>query len=171
MWAFGPGLDGKEPQAKATRTKSENIDAESAAGRSLGVPYTSKVSYSRDMLGSDPQVLIFAVVILGTVISLLASLTTWVLSRAKHMRALEDLVRGSISTQELRLAEWQTTIKGILAEVEDFFDRSVKERKRAVFAQTKLEAANTEPQLSLDSMSHLSRADQLELVRQHFDGH
>jgi len=123
------------------------------------------------MAGSDPQLLLYAAVIFGTVISLLGSLTTWLFSRARHMRALEDQVLGSIATQELKLAEWQTTIKGILAEVEDFFDRSVKERKRAVFAANKAEIAATEPQLSLENMGHLSRADQLELVRQHFDGH
>jgi len=124
-----------------------------------------------DMPGSDPQVLIFAVVILGTVVSLLGCLTTWTLSRAKHMRSLEDQVMRSLSTQELKLAEWQTTIRSILTEVEDFFNRSVKERKRAVFAETKAEVANAQPTIGLDNMSNLSRADQLELVRQHFDGH
>jgi len=119
--------------------------------------------------GSDPQILIFAVVILGTVVSLLGSLMTWMLSRAKHMRALEDLVRTSISTQELRLGEWQTTIRSILAEVEEFFERSVKERKRTVFATNKAEAMASEPQIGLDNMQHLPRAAQLELVRQHFE--
>jgi len=124
-----------------------------------------------DMTGSDPQILIFAVVILGTVISLLGSLTTWLLSRARHMRAMEESVLRSLSTQEIKLAEWQATIKGMLAEVEDFFDRSVKERKRAVFASTKAaEAAAAQPQVDLDNMQNLPRAMQLELVRQHFDG-
>lgn len=121
------------------------------------------------MLGSDPQVAIYAVVILGVVISLLGCLTTWLLSRAKHMRALEELVHSSISTQELKLSEWQTTIRSILAEVEDFFDRSVKERKRAVFAANKAEAVDPATVVTIDNMGHLSRADQLELVRQHFE--
>jgi len=123
------------------------------------------------MTGSEQQVLIFAVVLVGTGISLLASLTTWLLSRGKHMRALEDQVRVSLSTQELKLQEWQATIRAILVEVEEFFERSVKERKRAVFATNKAETAAAEPQIGLDNMNHLSRAQQLELVRQHFDGH
>lgn len=122
------------------------------------------------MTGSDPQVVIFAVVIFGTLISLLGCLTTWLLSRAKHMRAMEESVLRSLSTQEIKLAEWQATIKGILAEVEDFFDRSVKERKRAVFAANKLDGNGGQPTINLDNMGQLSRAQQLELVRQHFDG-
>jgi len=123
------------------------------------------------MTGSDPQVVILAVVILGTVVSLLGSLTTWLLSRAKHMRAMEESVLRSLSTQEIKLAEWQASIKGMLAEVEDFFDRSVKERKRAVFAANKIEHDHETPQINLDNMAGLSRAAQLELVRLHFDGH
>ena len=123
-----------------------------------------------DMAGSDPQILIFAVVIFGTVISLLGCLTTWLLSRAKHMRALEELVSRSVSSQELKLLEWQATIKAVLVEAEEFYERSVKERKRAVFATNKAEAAAAEPQIGLDNMGHLPRAMQLEMVRQHFEG-
>ena len=121
------------------------------------------------MPGSDPQVLTFAVVILGTVVSLLGCLTTWLLSRAKHMRGLEEQVIQSLHTQELKLAEWQTTIRGILTQVEDFFDRSVKERKRAVFAANKAEQIDAEPAIGLDNMANLPRAAQLELVRRHFE--
>jgi len=122
------------------------------------------------MAGSDPQVLIFSVVALGTFVSLLGSFASWYLSRGKRVRDLEDEVLTSVRTQEMKLAEWQTTIRAILAEVEDFFERSVKERKRAVFAANKAEAAPAEAQVSLDNMGNLPRAMQLELVRRHFDG-
>jgi len=122
------------------------------------------------MAGSDPQVLIFSVVALGMLVSLLGSFASWHLSRAKKVRQLEDLVLESVRTQELKLAEWQTTIRAILAEVEDFFERSVKERKRAVFAANKVEAAPAQTEVSLDNMESLPRAMQLELVRRHFDG-
>jgi len=122
------------------------------------------------MSGSDPQVLIFSVVALGTFVSMLGSFASWYFSRAKRVHALEDQVLTSVRTQEMKLAEWQTTIRAILAEVEDFFERSVKERKRAVFASNKAEAvAAEEPQLSLDNMANLPRAMQLELVRRHFE--
>ena len=167
MWASPPGFEGKTPEG---RTGDESPSTDRPIPTQLvGAAF---LLHPARMPGSDPQVLIFAVVILGTVISLLGSLTTWVLSRAKHMASLEQSVLNSLSTQELKLAEWQTTIKAMLAEVEDFFDRSVKERKRAVFASTKAEAAAAaEPQVSLENMSHLPRAMQLEMVRQHFDGH
>jgi len=123
------------------------------------------------MAGSDPQILMFSVVALGLVLSLLGSGASWYLSRAKKVRDLEDLVLGAVRTQEVKLAEWQTTIRALLAEAEDFFDRSVKERKRAQFAANKIDGERRpEDELSLDNMANLPRSAQLELVRRHFDG-
>ncbi len=133
------------------------------------------------MEGSNPQLWILSAVILGTTLSLLGSVTTWYLSRAKKVREVEDQVLAAVRTLraraeqvEVTLAEWQTTIKGILAEVEDFFDRSVKERKRAMLAANKVEGAaaavaaqDTAP--DLDHMGNLPRSAQLELVRRHFE--
>lgn len=138
----------------------------------MDVAVKRKCANISQMPGSDPQLWIVSVVILGTVLSLLGSVTTWFLSRAKKVRDLEDLVLGAVRSQEMKLAEWQTTITGILAQVEEFFERTVRERKRTQLAANKLrDDGNGEPRIDLDHMESLPRAMQLELVRKHFEGH
>jgi len=104
--------------------------------------------------------------------SLLASITTWHLSRAKKVRALEDQVvsvsraqRERVDGMETKLAEWHVTMQAVLAEAEEFFSRSVKERKRAHVAVAREQAAAA-PQ----PFDGLSRSAQIESLREHFQG-
>jgi len=126
--------------------------------------------YCATMAGTDPQVLIFTVMGLNTLILLLACFGTWFTSRAKKVRLLEDAIMATIRTQreradqvEVKLGEWQVTIQSMLAEVEEFFERSVKERKRSQMAAnraTELAGNSAAPELSA-----LSRSDQISVVR------
>jgi len=131
--------------------------------------------YCATMSGTDPHLLVFSMVGLGTLISLLACLGTWTTSRAKKVRLLEDQVVSSVRAQreradqvELKLQEWTVTITGILAEVEEFFERSVKERKRAGVAASRAEQA--QQMGSAQNFDGLSRSDQIEQLRTHFQG-
>jgi len=124
------------------------------------------------MAGTDPHFLIFLIVGGCTLASLLASITTWHLSRAKKVRALEDEVvsvaraqRERVDGMETKLAEWHVTMQAVLAEAEEFFSRSVKERKRAHVAVAREQAAATPPAFELQS-----RSDQIESLRAHFAG-
>jgi len=124
------------------------------------------------MSGTDPHFLIFSIVGGCTLISLLASITTWHLSRAKKVRLLEDEVvsvsraqRERVDGFETKLAEWHVTMQAVLAEAEEFFSRSVKERKRAHVAVAREQAAAA-PQ----AFDVLSRSDQIEHLRAHFAG-
>jgi len=127
-----------------------------------------------NMSGTDPHLLIFSLLGLATLITLSASLGTWFTSRAKKVRLLEDQVVSSVRAQreradqvELKLQEWTVTITGILAEVEEFFERSVKERKRAGVAASRAEQAN---QVGAgQAFDTLSRSDQIEQLRSHFE--
>ncbi len=123
-----------------------------------------------NMSGTDPHFLIFLVVGGSTLISLLASLGTWHTSRAKKVRLLEDQVVSAVRAQreradqiEVKLAEWQVTMTSMLAEAEEFFERSVKERKRANVAVAR-EQANAAAQ----PFDGLGRADQIASLREHF---
>jgi len=122
------------------------------------------------MSGTDPHLLVFTIVGLGTLISLLASLLTWSTSRAKKVRLLEDQVVSAVRAQreradqmETRMAEYQVTMQTVLAEAEEFFSRSVKERKRAHVAVAREQAANTAP-----AFDQMGRGDQIEQLRAHF---
>lgn len=64
---------------------------------------------------------------------------------------------------ETKLAEWQTTMVAMLAQAEEFFDRSVKERKRAHVAVAREQAnAATAP------FESMGRTDQINSLRDHF---
>lgn len=119
------------------------------------------------MPGTDPHLLIILLVGGCTLISLLASLGTWFASRAKKVRLLEDQVVSAVRAQreradqmETKLAEWQTTMVSMLAQAEEFFDRSVKERKRANVAVARQDA-NT---------SIVGRPEQITQLRDYFAG-
>lgn len=123
---------------------------------------------------TDPHVLIFTIMGVSTLISLLACLGTWNTSRAKKVRLMEDQVVSAVRAQreradgvETKLAEWQVTITGMLAEVEEFFERSVKERKRATVAETRMNAA-AGGNAGMPSFNELGRGDQIDAVRAHF---
>jgi len=122
------------------------------------------------MAGTDPHLLIFSLLGLITLTTLSASLGTWYTSRAKKVRLLEDQVVSAVRAQreradqiEVKLAEWQVTMTSMLAEAEEFFSRSVKERKRANVAVAREQAAQSA--VPFDGMG---RSDQLAQLRAHF---
>ncbi len=122
------------------------------------------------MSGTDPHLLVFSIVGLGTLVSLLASLLTWSTSRAKKVRLLEDQVVSAVRAQreradqmETRMAEYQVTMQTVLAEAEEFFSRSVKERKRAHVAVAREQAAT-----QAAPFDQMGRGDQIEQLRAHF---
>jgi len=124
------------------------------------------------MAGTDPHVVFFIIMGLNTLILLLASFATWFTSRAKKVRLLEDAILSAVRTSreradqvDVKLGEWQVTITAMLAEVEEFFDRSVKERKRAQMAANRAEVSGN----AVPDLGSLSRADQLNVVRGAFD--
>ncbi len=135
------------------------------------IPRSKFVASCRGMGSTDPQLLIFLFVGACTLISVLACVLTWSASRAKKVRLFEDQVVSAVRGMreradqvETKLAEWQVTITGVLAEAEEFFDRSVKERKRSQAAVAREHAA-TPATMPLQS---LSRADQVAAVRASF---
>jgi len=83
-----------------------------------------------------------------------------VLSQLRSYQARADQV-------DTRIGEWQVTITDLLNQVEDFFDRTVKERKRIVQQNTRAERT-TEEVGSIDQMAALPRSQQLQLVDEHF---
>jgi len=124
------------------------------------------------MTGTDPHFLIFCIVGVSTLVSLLGCTLTWHLSRAKKVRLLEDQVvsvsraqRERVDAFETKLAEWHVVIQSVLAEAEEFFSRSVKERKRAHVAVAREQAAAAPTDFTV-----LSRSDQIESLRAHFAG-
>jgi len=126
------------------------------------------------MPGTEPHLAILLIVGACTLASLVASLVTWSTSRAKKVRLLEDQVISSVRAQreradqvELKLQEWTVTITGILAEVEEFFERSVKERKRATVAASRADQA--QQMGGGQQFDALSRSDQIEQLRSHFE--
>jgi len=126
--------------------------------------------YSATMGGTDAHLLVFSIVGLGTLMSLLASLLTWSTSRAKKVRLLEDQVVSAVRAQrqradqmETKMAEYQVTMQAVLAEAEEFFSRSVKERKRAHVAVAREQAAQVSA-----PFDQMGRNDQIEQLRAHF---
>jgi len=124
-----------------------------------------------NMSGTDPQVLVFTIMGLNTLILGLACFGTWFTSRAKKVRLLEDAILSAVRTQreradqvDVKLGEWQVTITSMLAEVEEFFDRSVKERKRAQMAANRA-TAEAPANAGVPDMTTLSRSDQISVVR------
>jgi len=125
------------------------------------------------MVGTDPHLALFAVLAACTLVSLLGCLATWHTSRAKKVRLLEDQVLSAVRALreradqvDIKLGEWQVTITAMLAEVEDFFDRSVKERKRAKVAETRMNAA---AEGGNAQYVPVGRSDQIDAVRAHFE--
>jgi len=121
------------------------------------------------MSSTEPQALVFIIMGLNTLILFLVCFATWHTSRAKKVRALEDAILSTVRTQreradqvDVKLGEWGVTIQGMLSEVEEFFERSVKERKRSQMAANRAEVAGNAGAPELGS---LSRSDQLAVVR------
>jgi len=120
------------------------------------------------MTGTDPQLLVFIYMGLNTLVLLLACGATWHFSRAKKVRSLEDAILDTVRVGreradqvDLKLGEWSVTMASMLAEVEEFFDRSVKERKRAQASAQRMAEGNGPGH----DLTALSRSDQISVVR------
>jgi len=123
------------------------------------------------MSGTDPQLVLSSLATVLAVAALIASGFTWSVSRAKKVRLLEDQVISELRSHrtradqvETKLGEWQVTITAIAGEVEEFFQRTVKERKRITQQNARQEQQNAEPDATAVDMSTLSRSQQLEVV-------
>jgi len=84
----------------------------------------------------------------------------------EHVR-LQKLRADQVDT---KLGEWQVTITSILGEVEEFFERTVKERQRIAQQNKRAEQAQAPPVDPLaQDIRNLPRAQQLQLVNEHFN--
>ncbi len=126
------------------------------------------------LVGTDTQLVLASVAALLSVLALVSCGFTWATSRAKKVRLVEDAClselrsyRARADAVDTRISEWQVTITDILNQVEDFFDRTVKERKRIVQQNARAERT-TEEVASIDQMAALPRSQQLQLVDEHF---
>ena len=127
------------------------------------------------MPGSEAHIMLAAGAALFAVLALVASAFTWWTSRAKTVRLVEDQVLSQLRAYaaradqvDTRIQEWQVTVADILGQVEEFFDRTVKERKR-ITQQNAM--ANRQPEGPEEvDMSQMTRAQQLEIVDAHFRG-
>ncbi len=112
----------------------------------------------------------------STLISLLACLGTWNTSRAKKIRLMEDAILSAVralreraDAVDVKQGESQVTIAAMLAETQEFFDRSVKERKRATVAESRVAAAAASGG-NAEGFALMSRSDQIDALRGHFEG-
>ncbi len=126
------------------------------------------------VVGSEAQLIVLSVSALFSVLALATCVVTWLTSRAKKVRLVEDACLAELRSYkaradavDTRISEWQVTVTDLLNQVEDFFDRTVKERKRIVQQNAKAEKV-TEEYASVDSMAALPRAQQLQIVDEHF---
>jgi len=126
------------------------------------------------VVGSEAQLIVLSVSALFSVIALATCGVTWFTSRAKKVRLVEDACLAELRSYkaradavDTRISVWQVTVTDLLNQVEDFFDRTVKERKRIVQQNAKAEKV-TEEYASVDSMAALPRAQQLQIVDEHF---
>ena len=127
------------------------------------------------MAGTDPQLIVFGISGSLALLAMLGSVLTWYASRAKKIRSAEDQIMGIVRGYQMRvgqmetqLAEWKTVIEGILGEVQEFFERTTRERKRIQTTQRRAEeiAQNDTP---LD-ITTLPRDAQMAAVRTAFTG-
>jgi len=125
--------------------------------------------------GTDTQLLVSSVAALLSVLALVSCVFTWMTSRAKKVRLVEDTLISELRSYkaradgvDTRIAEWQVTVTDLLNQVEDFFDRTVKERKRLVQQNARAaQAAQPAEQAALD-IAGLPRAQQLQPVDEPF---
>jgi len=127
------------------------------------------------MVGTEAQLLISSVAALLSVLALVSCVFTWMTSRAKKVRLVEDATLSELRSYkaradsvDTRIGEWQVTVTDLLNQVEDFFERTVKERKRIVQQNTRANQLTDEAAASIDQMAALPRSQQLQLVDEHF---
>jgi len=128
------------------------------------------------MAGTDPQLIGLAVVGMLSLTAGIGSIFTWYASRAKKVRAAEDQILAIVRSYQLRvggmetqLAEWKAVIEGILEEVQEFFERTTRERKRIQTTQRRAEEVANQNDTPLD-LSVLPRDAQMAAVRSAFTG-
>ncbi len=127
------------------------------------------------MLRTDPQLIVFSISIVLALSAGVGSILTYYASRAKKVRAVEDQIMGIVRTYQLRvgqmetqLAEWKVVMEGILGEVQEFFERTTRERKRTqtqIRRAEELTATNSPPDISV-----MPRDQQVAAVRSAFMG-
>jgi len=126
------------------------------------------------MAGTDPHLVLSGIAGLLSLLALIACVATWFASRAKKVRSVEEQIfsqlhafKARAEAVDTRIGEWQVTLSDLLDQVESFFERTVKERKRITQQNARAEQANNELS-SLDQMAALPRSQQLQLVDEHF---
>jgi len=126
------------------------------------------------MLGTDPQLMLLGVSAVLPLIAMGISVFTWYASRARKVRAVEDQIMGIVRTHRLRveqmetqLAEWKVSLEGVLAEVQEFFERTTRERKRIQTTTRRAEEQQGDGQVDLGS---LPRDAQIAAIRGSFMG-
>jgi len=179
MWASPPGFEGKMPGAKERRKKRAKVRRlrpfcpTQLAGAVKKLHPAQMPLTASELLASAPFLLATAVV----TFTIISCSFTWWASRAKKVRIVEDELMEHVRLQKLRadqvdtkLGEWQVTITSILGEVEEFFERTVKERQRIAQQNKRAEQAQAPPvdPLAQDIRS-LPRAQQIALVHEHFN--
>ncbi len=127
------------------------------------------------MLRTDPHLPFFVVSVILALCAGVGSILTWYASRAKKVRAVEDQIMGIVRTHQLRvgqfetqLAEWKVVMEGILGEVQEFFERTTRERKRTqtqIRRAEELTATNSPPDIAV-----MPRDQQVAAVRSAFMG-
>jgi len=70
---------------------------------------------------------------------------------------------------ETQLAEWKAVIEGILEEVQEFFERTTRERKRIQTTQRRADEQSNQNDTPVD-LSLLPREQQMAAVRDAFTG-
>jgi len=130
----------------------------------------------RLVASTDPQLIVLAVSLTLSLTAVLASVFTWYASRAKKIRSAEDQILGIVRAYQLRvgqmetqLAEWKAVIEGILEEVQEFFERTTRERKRIQTTQRRAEEQVNQNDTPVD-LSLLPRDQAMAAVRAAFTG-
>lgn len=128
-----------------------------------------------DMPGSESQLWIPALFLVCSGLQLGVLFFVWFASRAKKVRLLEDQVLSQLRSYQsradqvdTRIGEWQVTVTDLLAQVEDFFERTVRERKRISQQNAQAKRGERDGDEREIDISTLPRAQQLQLVDEHF---
>lgn len=123
------------------------------------------------MEGTGAHSVVSGVAALLSVLALVSCVFTWITSRARKVRLVEDEIMSELRSYkaradkvDTRIGEWQVTVTDILNQVEDFFERTVRERKRITQQNKRAE----DPDVPPVDPSTLSREDQLRLVDERF---
>jgi len=127
------------------------------------------------MAGTDPQTLVSAFAALISMAALILAAFAWYGSAAKKVRLVEDQVLAELRSYKARadqvddkIGQWQVTVTDLLNQVEDFFERTVRERKRIQQQNARAAAVDQPPDQAAVDMSTLPRHEQLRLVDEHF---